>query len=136
MCVLFFLVLITLFAYMVANEEEEEYNTTTIIVKTKATTRNEEEQTEIKIGMNDTMATLRRQVWLYCHVMDVVQHDFSEDIMATTNMNVVLGGKKVGTTKSGDNHLMIGVFMAKYNLEFDSDWYLQLPMTVDFGGGT
>ena len=107
---------------------------TQIIVKTKATARGEEEPIQLKMTLCSTMSQLRHEVWAYCHEMDA-NGDFNEDIMGTCKMNVVFDDRKIGTIRTCDNDLTIKQFMEKYKLETFGDWFLQLPMNVDFGGG-
>ena len=122
------------FADMVMDDE------ISIVVKTKATTRGEEEQFVLKFQKTDTMNDVRVAIFNYCHGKDANPSTFTQDLMANTSMNVVIGKKKVGTTtpkkEAGDSVVDLEAWAKEFNVPLDGDWYLLLPMTVDLGGGT
>jgi hypothetical protein len=52
-------------------------------------------------------------------------------------MNIIVDKRKVGTTTVKHNMLGLDIWAVKFKvlLYEPNRWYLQLPMTVDFGGG-
>jgi hypothetical protein len=108
-----------------------------LVVKTKATTRNEEDELELKIPVYENLAYVRKEIYDVCHGQDADPITFTEDLMATTPMNIIVDKKKVGTTTTKHNGLGLDIWAMQFKVPLfePNRWYLQLPMTVDYGGG-
>ena len=112
-----------------------------IVVKTKATTCGEEDSFVLKFDKKTTtMHDVRVEIFNCCHAQDADPATFTEDLMAKTPMNIVVIGKgKVGTTipkkEEGNSVVDLETWAEEFNVPLDGDWYLLLPMIVDYGGG-
>ena len=61
-----------------------------LVVRTKATTRNEEDELELKIPVYENLAYVRKEIFDVCHGQDADPITFTEDLMATTPMNIIV----------------------------------------------